>query len=66
MLNFREVPLLKPHPAHLTVQIFAVIKLVVSEAKALAQSLSIRDLDAFIQTQADTLWPPQRHQSNTS
>lgn len=41
------MPLLTAHAAHLTVQIFAVIKPVVSESKVLACNENIRDLEGF-------------------
>lgn len=47
MLNFGKVPPLTAHAAHLTVQIFAVIKPVVSESKVLARNENIRDLEGF-------------------
>lgn len=65
MLNFRKVSPLTLHPAHQTVQIFAVIKPVVSESKVLACNENIGDLDGFyLHTYANTqteLWPSGKH-----
>lgn len=47
MLNFWKVPPLAPHPAHLAVQIFAVLKPVVSESKVLECNKNIKDLGGF-------------------
>ena len=47
MLNFWKGPLLMPHSAHLTVQIFAIINPVVSELEVLARNKNIRDLHGF-------------------
>lgn len=56
------MPPLTPHPAHLTVQIFAVIKPVVSASKVLARIRNIGDLDGFLSARKHTrrqaeVWP---------
>ena len=58
------MPPLTPHPAHLTVQIFAVIKPVVSASRVLARIGNIRDLDGFFYLHTNThagrqaeVWP---------
>lgn len=58
---------LTPHPAHLTVQIFAVRKPVVSESEVLAHNENIGDLDGFyvhtlMQNHTQTeVWHSGRH-----